>query len=215
VADEDRAGVADVGDPVLGVVQRQLEVLGRDAVGERAGLLQAVDVDQRAAVGERPWRSCRGAAWWAAGGRSLVHRVDEAGVGAQQDGLRELVVLGLGEEVHRHPVGVAGAIGDDQHFGGPGDHVDADGAEHAALGLGHIGVARADDLVHLRDGLRAVGQRRHRLRAADGEHAVDAGDRRAASTSGFFSPRGVGTTMISSPTPATLAGIAFISTELG
>jgi len=37
----------------------------------------------------------------------------------------------------------------------------------------------------------------------------------AASTSGFFSPRGVGTTMISSPTPATLAGMAFISTELG
>ena len=37
----------------------------------------------------------------------------------------------------------------------------------------------------------------------------------AASTSGFFSPRGVGTTMMISATPATCAGIAFISTLLG
>ena len=37
----------------------------------------------------------------------------------------------------------------------------------------------------------------------------------AASTSSFFSPRGVGTTMMSSATPATLAGSAFISTDDG
>ena len=37
----------------------------------------------------------------------------------------------------------------------------------------------------------------------------------AASTNAFFSPFGVGTTMISSCTPATLAGIAFINTLEG
>ena len=37
----------------------------------------------------------------------------------------------------------------------------------------------------------------------------------AASTSSLSSPSGVGTTMTSSPTPATLAGIAFMSTEEG
>ena len=37
----------------------------------------------------------------------------------------------------------------------------------------------------------------------------------AANTRGFFSPPGVGTTMMSSPTPATLAGIAFMSTDEG
>ncbi len=37
----------------------------------------------------------------------------------------------------------------------------------------------------------------------------------AAITSAFFSPRGVGTTMTSSPTPATFAGSAFISTDDG
>jgi hypothetical protein len=31
--------------------------------------------------------------------------VDVGGVGAQQDALRQLVVLGLAEQVHRHPVG--------------------------------------------------------------------------------------------------------------
>ena len=37
----------------------------------------------------------------------------------------------------------------------------------------------------------------------------------AAITKAFFSPSGVGTTMINSLTPATLAGIAFINTDDG
>ncbi|MCY1171728.1 hypothetical protein D9M73_118490 [compost metagenome] len=37
----------------------------------------------------------------------------------------------------------------------------------------------------------------------------------AASTSSLISPRGVGTTMTTSVTPATLAGIAFINTDDG
>jgi hypothetical protein len=37
----------------------------------------------------------------------------------------------------------------------------------------------------------------------------------AASTIGFLAPSGVGTTIASSRTPATLAGIAFISTDDG
>ena len=65
------------------------------------------------------------------------------------------------------------SIGDHQHFRGAGDHVDADLAEHQPLGGGDIGIAGADDLGHRRDGRGAIGQRRHRLRAAD---AVDFGD---------------------------------------
>jgi hypothetical protein len=106
-------------------------------------------------------------------------------------------------------------VGNDQHFRRPGNHVDADRAEHAALRACDIGVARADDLVDLRNALRAVGQRRHRLRAADGEHTIHTGDRRGSQHQRIAFAAGVGTTMISSPTPATLAGIAFISTELG
>ena len=85
-------------------------------------------------------------------------------------------MLGLGEQVHGHPVRVAAAIGDDQHFGRAGDHVDAHRAEDTPLGRGHIGVARPDDFVDLRNGLRTVSQRRYGLCATDGEHAIDASD---------------------------------------
>ena len=36
-SDEDRAGIADAGEEVLGVVERQLDMLGCDAVDERDG----------------------------------------------------------------------------------------------------------------------------------------------------------------------------------
>ena len=99
---------------------------------------------------------------------------------------------------------------------GPGDHVDADHAVELALGLGDPGVAGAGDHVDRRDPPGAIGERGDRLRAAD-----RARPRRrpamcaAASTSGLTSPSGVGVTITSRSTPATLAGIAFISTERG
>ena len=90
--------------------------------------------------------------------------------------LRPAAVLGLGQQVGRDPRRVGGGIGDDQHLGRAGDHVDADGAEHLALGGGDVGVARADDLADRRDGLGAVGERADRLRAADAVDLGDAGD---------------------------------------
>jgi hypothetical protein len=92
-------------------------------------------------------------------------------------------VFGLAEQVHRHPVGRRGAIGQHQDLAGPGDHVDADLAKDTPLGAGHIGIAGAGDLVHARHAGRAVGQRGHGLRAADGEDPVHAGHVAAASTS--------------------------------
>ena len=53
--------------------------------------------------------------------------------------------------------------------------------------------------------------RRHRLRAADHEDAIDAGDLGRASVSGD----GPGVVMMISPTPATRAGIAAINTVEG
>ena len=67
--------------------------------------------------------------------------------------------------------GLRAAVGDHQDLGRPGDHVDADRAEHAPLGRRDVGVAGADDLVDRRDRRGAVGERRDRLRAADGERA--------------------------------------------
>ena len=85
-------------------------------------------------------------------------------------------MLGLRQQIGGDPGGVAGAVGDDKHFRGAGDHVDADLAEHQPLGGGDIGVAGADDLRDRRDGRGAVGQRRHRLRAADAVDLRDAAE---------------------------------------
>jgi hypothetical protein len=64
-----------------------------------------------------------------------LHRVDVRGVRAQQDALRQLVVLGLAEQIHRDPVGGRAAIGQHQDFARAGDHVDADRTEHPRLAL--------------------------------------------------------------------------------
>ena len=93
-----------------------------------------------------------------------------AGVVGDQDRLRRLVVLGLGQQIDRHAARIVGRVGEHHHLRRAGDAVDADAAEHLPLGLGDIGVAGADDAIDRGDGRGAVGQRRHRLRAAD---AVD------------------------------------------
>ena len=83
------------------------------------------------------------------------------------------IVLGLAEQVGGDPVGIVLAVGDDEDFARPGDHVDADDAVELALGLGDLGVARADDHVDRLDPLGAVGERGDRLRAADPPDLVD------------------------------------------
>ena len=125
-------------------------------------------------------------------------------------------MLGLREEVHRDPVGIGRAVADHQDLGRPGHHVDADRAEHAALRRGDVGVARADDLVDRGNGRGAVGERADRLRAADREHAVDAGELRGRKHQRVpLAVAASARTMTSSPTPATFAGSAFISTDEG
>ena len=99
---------------------------------------------------------------------------DECRIRRDEDGLRRFVMLGLGKQVHRDPVRMRRTVADNQDFGRSGDHVDAHAAEHAPLRRGNIGVAGADYLVHLRNALGAVSQRRHCLRPTDGEYPVDA-----------------------------------------
>ena len=76
-------------------------------------------------------------------------------------------MLGLAEQVGGADFAVDAVVGDDQRLGRAGEQVDADAAEQLALGLGHIGVAGADDHVDRRDRL---GAERHR---GDGLHAAE------------------------------------------
>ena len=143
----------------LRIVDRQLDVLGGDAVGELDRLGQRGDDDDGAELvpalaGDLRARQQRELAL------DLVRDgIGERCVGGDEDRLRPAAVLGLRQEIGRDPGGIGGLVGDDQHFGRAGDHVDADGAEDLALGGGDIGVARPDDLVDRRDGLGAVGER--------------------------------------------------------
>ena len=109
---------------------------------------------------------------------TLRDAVEEAGVRADQQGLRVLVMLGLGKQVHGNPVGIRLTIAYHQYFRGAGNHVDTDLAKHHALGGRHVGIARADNLVDGRHGGRAVGQCGNGLCPADSEHPVDACDGR-------------------------------------
>ena len=125
-------------------------------------------------------------------------------------------MLGLGEQIRRHPLRIAFAVGDDQHLRGTGDHVDADRAEDLPFCRRHIGVARPHDLGDGRDAFGAEGKGGNRLRAADRIDFIHAREMRGGEHQRVDLRRAAaGTHMAMRGTPATFAGMAFISTELG
>ena len=149
-------------------------MLGRDAIGNSDRLVQIAGLDQRAASLDRGCHDLRAWQILQAPLHRRGHRVQQGRVGRQQDGLGVLVVLGLGEQIHRQPVRIAVTVADDHDFRRAGDGIDADLAEDPALGRGHIGVTGADNLVHRPDGFGAVGQRGDGLRTADAVELVHA-----------------------------------------
>ena len=147
-------------------------MLRGDAVGHRDALPE-IPADDELAVGLQggPGDLCPGQ-----GGQLplqlMSHRLGQGAGVSDQHGGGHPVVLRLAQQIRRHPGGIGAAVGQYQHLGGPGDHVDVYPAEDLALGLRHVGVSGAHDLIHLRDGPGAVGQGGHRLGAA---HLVDPG----------------------------------------
>ena len=103
----------------------------------------------------------------------LVDQVGQVGVGRHQVRRRARVVFGLRHQIDRDECRHGGLVGEHEHLGGAGEHVDAHVAHHELLGGGDVRVARTDDLVDARDGVGAIGERGDRLSAAD---LVDLGD---------------------------------------
>ena len=172
-AQEDGAGIADACGELLGVAGGDLEMLGGDAVGKARGLVQGAQQDHGAEglpAGAGDVAARQHAELALDGGCDAL---GEAGVVGHQDGLGGGVVLGLGQQVGGEPLGVVVPVGDDEDLRRSGDGIDADRAEHLALGGRDVGIAGADDLGDGRHALGAVGQRGHGLRAAD---AIDLGD---------------------------------------
>ncbi len=177
-AEEDRPGIADAPREPFRIPRRDLEMLGRDAVGKRGGFIEraqehhgsehapalARDVASRQ-DGELPLDRCLDGA-----GESVAVR--------HQDRLGGRVVLGLRQEVGSDPFRIVVLVGYDQDFRGARDAVDADRPEHLALGRRDIRVAWPDDLDDGLDRLRAVRKCRYGLRAADAVDLLDAGKTR-------------------------------------
>ena len=139
-----------------------------------------------------------------------------AAIVGDQDGLRRLVVLGLGQQIDRDVARIVRRIGEHDDLGRAGDGIDADAAEHLPLGLGDIGVAGADDAIDRRDAWRCrrPAPRSPGRRRRDRSRPRRRGARRPAPAGSARHP-GVGTHIAMRATPATRAGIAFISTEDG
>ncbi len=134
------------GQDGLRIVERQLDMFGGDAIGQRRGGVEAVDGDDGAELlpalaGDGLLGQERELAIDLGG-----HGIGQARIGGDENGLGPCPVLGLGDEIGGDPGGIGGAIGDDEDFGGPGDHVDADLAEDLALGGGDEGIARPTTL---------------------------------------------------------------------
>ena len=149
-------------------------MLRRNAVTNFTSLFHAAGVDQYATAMERLGNDLAARHLGKKFFHCRLHLVDEASIGAEQHALREFVVFGLAEQIHRHPVMGCCAIGQHQNFTRARNHVDAHRTEHAALGSSYISVARAGDFVNGWNGLRAIGQGGYGLRTTNGECATEA-----------------------------------------
>ena len=215
-AEEDRAGIADLGGEFIRVLRLDFEVLGRQPVDQRNGRFKRLDQDDRAVIAP----ACAGNLRLRQGPQlpldSGLDRVGESRVVGDEDGLRDGVVLGLRQQVRGDPVRIGVPVGEDQHLGRAGDHVDADLAEHAPLGRRHISVAGTDDL-----GDRLHRPRCHRpaLRPPERRRSGKSRRRRQGAQppepAGWSRPAGSAPPWRSRGTPATFAGTAFIRTEDG
>ena len=153
-------------------------MLGGEAVGERRRLVEAVDQDDGAEI-----RASSRAPSPRAAARQARPRppASTARAKASSSVMRmACAAASCSAWASRSEAIQAGSLSRSAittHLRRAGHHVDADLAEHLALGGGDIGVAGADDLGDRRDGLGAVGERGDRLRAAD---AIDLARRRRA-----------------------------------
>jgi len=131
-----------------------------------------------------------------------------------QDRLGAGVMLGLRQQVGRDPVGMAVRSARISTSDGPAI-MSMPTLRTPSVSPPPHKHCRSDDLGDRCDALRAVGERGHRLGAADAIDLVDAGKLRRRQNEGQKLAVGSRTTITSRGTPATLAGTAFISTEDG
>src|SRR5690606_16427648 len=125
-AHEDGAGVTDLRQHGVRVGYGQLQVLRCDAVGDLAGLVQAVDLDQRAAVLDGDADHVAALQRTQQSVQAIFHRVQLFGVPGVDDLFDVLVVCGLRVVIHGDPGLVGFAVTAHPNTRGAGNSVDAD-----------------------------------------------------------------------------------------
>ena len=172
MTEENRTGVLQPGEWLLGIRRGNVEMLGHEQIGQLAGFVH-VACDQAGSVlfeagpcQTTPIQLCqlpidRGEHL---GNQRGMPGDEHAGTGA---------VFCLRNHVAGDEFGAGGFIGEDDHLAGAGDAVDIDRPVDMPFGERDEQVARADDLVDLRQAFDTIGERGHGLRPA---HAVDLGD---------------------------------------
>ncbi len=168
--EEQRAVAGHVLEEPVVAVGHHLHMLGGDVVGHRQHLVIGVAQDHLAVV-------LPAHPGGAGGGQDLEDPVDLgqrrlgqlARIGHQHGG-RVVAMLGLPQQVGRDQLRVDGVVGDHHGLGRPGEQVDPHPPVELALGLGHEGVAGADEHV---DGLDRFRAHRHRADGLDAAQDVD------------------------------------------
>jgi hypothetical protein len=173
--------VADEVDHSLGADAEQLEVLGRDGVGDLHRILGPVHEHADAGLAQRRLD----VALARRGRHQRCHLrfdgVGDSGIPGDQPRQALGPVLGLHDDVDGREHRVDRGVGDDDDFRRAGERRrDADQALPGDLALGHrhVDVARPDDHVDGRDRFGAVGEGGDGLGAADRVDGVGAGDGR-------------------------------------
>ena len=84
-------------------------------------------------------------------------------------------MLCLGEQIRCHIAGIRSLVRKDKDLAGACDRINADMAVHSLFRQSYVNVARAHDLIHFRDALRAVRKSGNRLGPACLVHFVRSG----------------------------------------
>src|SRR5699024_3384348 len=133
---EDGPGMANLLNHLFGIFSGDFEMLGGNAIGDFAGFGQIADLNEGTPVAQAGADDVGTRHVGQQAGDIGLDLLKVGGMRAQKNGLGQLVVFGLGEQVHGNPFGRRGAVADDEDFAWAGNHVDADGAEDPAFGGG-------------------------------------------------------------------------------
>ena len=172
VAHEDRAGVLDFGQLLIGVGGRDVQMLGSQQIGIAGGFDFIAGENQRAVVEQTLTGEIAAREFAQLADERIADGFDQWRVPGDEDAGTG-AVFGLRDQVAGDERGVGGFVGEYDDFTGAGDAVDVDFAEDVTLGEGHEQITGADDFVDAFDAFDAIRECGDGLGAAD---PVDFGD---------------------------------------